>query len=1020
MWRLPKPPIPALPGFARLGLAAKSALFFGVYSVAIIGVMLAIGHLEHRRQAERLVEQNLDGLTVAIEARIQAFLRASRHQMATLVDSYPFRRYARALERDAAGEQDFAAIQVADLLRAHLAGHDMHYQARVIDATTGMELIRLDKGRASGAISQATDLQDKSHRDYFQELKGRGGDRFYVSAVNLNRERGAVEMPRRPTLRLAAHLTGAEGRPVAFLVLNIAFNGLLDDLARLIGEERDLLVLDEFGRYLVHPDPSRAFAFEFGRVESLAVDAPKVAQALLTPRAGPAAPWPHVFTADLPLAGEPQMAVLRRMEMGGGDNLRTLIVGVTVPAAGVYPNLGSSLARGGEAMAVLLVVGLFATLLVARIRGHGQRVETTRAKLAAVLETAQDAIILTDGAGRIQEANPATARMFDLPAEALPGRPLGELVPSLGRLDGSRFEDGVWQPPAAEVLGPEEDRFIRLARRADGSAFPVQVSLAELPLGRARRLAALLHDQSEIVAARRAAEAANFAKSQFLTAMSHELRTPLNAVLLYSQMVAEDLSDSADPEMLRDLDRIHKAGAHLLDLVNGVLDLARIETGRMEVSMAPFEMGDLITDTVSLAGPLARQNHNRLVVEAADEVGQIVGDRLKLRQCLINLVSNAAKFTEDGTITLAAWRQDDALFLEVRDTGIGMTEEQMGRVFNVFEQADARIKAQFGGSGVGLALTRQFVELMGGTIEVASWPDQGSRFTIRLPAVAITPAPVLPEEVSGAGRRMVVLVVDDDPAMRALLSANLDPEHHEVIGLPTGQRALEYVAARSVDMILMDVLMPEMDGWDTLRALKGDPRTDNIPVLVVSIVGDREISDVQGACGHVRKPFRVDDIKAAVERCRICRLGRSVVVIEDDLNMRAALVRAVERAGLPAIAFYETAGALTHMKERPPGAVLLDLAMPRGPSGFDLLDSMAADPALARVPVFVVTGIELTSQQRRRLSGRCLAVLEKGAFDLEQLMAQLVEAVETRCPTGDPAEAAEPGTPPRLVSGGTS
>ncbi|SDH36949.1 response regulator [Roseospirillum parvum] len=1022
MWQSVQPPIAALARRLRSlrpGFGMKSALFFLLYSAAIIGAMAVTAHLDQRRQAEELTEQRLKGLAVALEARIQAFLRGSRHQMLSLIDSYPLRRYANALEEGSPGELEFATAQVADLLRAHLAAHAMHYQARLIDARSGWELMRLDKDRYTDAIHSAEDLQDKSHRDYFQELKGGGADRFYVSAVNLNREHGAVETPHRPTLRLAARLRGKSDRPVAFLVINISFASLMSDLHRILGDSHVPLVLDSLTRYLVHPDRRRAFAFEFGRVESLAVDAPEVAARLLGPHA-PGMPYGEVFTPDLPIRGEPYMAALRVMPMQGGDNRRTLIVGAAMPARQVYPSLLGSVTHSREALVVLLLVALSATFLVARARAHGQRVAATHAKLKGVLETAQDGIVITDGAGRIEEANPAAGRLFGVKGAELVGKPLDALVPALAAADPSRFRKGVWQPSEAKEAADPDDHAIEMARRADGREFPVHVSLAELPDPRQRRLAAILHDQSDMVAARQAAVAANLAKSQFLTAMSHELRTPLNAVLLYSQMVAEDLADSASPEVLADLERIHQAGAHLMDLINGVLDLARIETGRMELNMATFDLAEMVADTVSLAGPVLRQNGNQLLVDVADDMGMIVGDRVKLRQCMINLISNAAKFTEQGAVTIAGWRQHDMVFLSVADTGIGMDEEQLGRVFNVFEQASTQIKAKYGGSGVGLALTRQFIDLMGGQIEVSSQLGEGSCFTISLPAVAVSTSPPSPDQVN-VGQRMKVLVVDDDPAMRALLGSQLEPNLYEVVGLPGGQQALEYLASHAVDLILMDILMPEMDGWDTLRVLKAEPRTANIPVLVVSIVGDREISEVQGACGHVRKPFRADDIAAAIERCQACRMGRSVVIVEDDLNMRAALVRAVERVGLPAVAFFGVDDALYHVRLRRPGAILLDLQMARGPSGFDMLDELANEPALAEVPVFVITGVTLSVDQRAALAERCQMVLEKGAFDLDGLMAHLLEFISGECPNDRPgaSDRVPPAAPPalRMVGG---
>src|SRR5439155_989403 len=375
-------------------------------------------------------------------------------------------------------------------------------------------------------------------------------------------------------------------------------------------------------------------------------------------------------------------------------------------------------------------------------------------------------------------------------------------------------------------------------------------------------------------------EAADRHKSEFLANMSHELRTPLNAIIGYSEMLQEDAADLGAEQFTDDLKKINAAGKHLLELINAVLDLSKIEAGKMELYLESFDVAGLVRDIAAVIQPLAAKNTNHLAVLCPDGVGTMRADLTKVRQALFNLLSNACKFTDRGTISLAVARAvmdgQDWIEFSVNDTGIGMTPEQLARLFEVFSQADAATTRKYGGTGLGLALSRRLCRMMGGDVTAASEAGRGSTFTILLPALVaeIVEEPAVPAAptdrvAAGAGPRPVdrdrlvtmlkqhrrdrpVLVVDDDAGLRQLLRRMLEPEGYAVVEAENGRVALERLRDVSPSVVLLDLMMPEMDGFEFVAELRRHEAWRAIPVVVIT-ARDLSLDDHERLNGYVQK-----------------------------------------------------------------------------------------------------------------------------------------------------------------------
>jgi signal transduction histidine kinase/CheY-like chemotaxis protein len=391
--------------------------------------------------------------------------------------------------------------------------------------------------------------------------------------------------------------------------------------------------------------------------------------------------------------------------------------------------------------------------------------------------------------------------------------------------------------------------------------------------------------QEELLKAKYVAEEASRAKSTFLANMSHELRTPLNAIIGYSEMLEEEAQDSATLETVRDLQKIKSAGKHLLSLINDVLDLSKIEAGKMSLHLETFDVSGMIEEIVTTLQPAIEKNGNTVRVHLADEVGMMRADITKVRQILFNLLSNACKFTDHGTISVdvdqSAVEGLDWLQFQITDTGIGISAKQQKHLFQEFAQADTSIARKYGGTGLGLAITHRFVELMKGRIAVESQPGEGATFTVYLPAQVTleSSGPIQAEGNSDAldavseiqTGRDTILVIDDDAAVRELMSRFLGKLGFNVLTVANGEEGLRLAKQVCPVLITLDVVMPDCDGWSVLRKLKADSELSEIPVIMVTVVDNEAKGFDLGASNYLIKPVDRERLAVLIEKHRISR-----------------------------------------------------------------------------------------------------------------------------------------------------
>ncbi|MDD5542652.1 MAG: response regulator [Acidobacteriia bacterium] len=623
----------------------------------------------------------------------------------------------------------------------------------------------------------------------------------------------------------------------------------------------------------------------------------------------------------------------------------------------------------------------------------------------AVVLNSPVAIVTLDLDQNIASINPAFERLFGYSQAEVIGKNLDELI---------NTEETLKEAVSYTVQALDHTAHgIGQRRRKDGSL--IDVELAGVPVivdGKHVGVMALYHDVTELLRAREEAEAANRAKSQFLANMSHELRTPLNAIIGYSEMLQEEAEDLDQKDFIPDLQKIRAAGKHLLALINDILDLSKIEAGKMELYLEDFSILEMLEDVSTTVSPLVEKNANALKMECPPDIGSIHADLTKVRQVLFNLLSNACKFTSHGNITLAVQRcrnnSSEHVEFRVSDTGVGMTSEQLGKVFEAFAQADASVTRKYGGTGLGLAITRRFCNMMGGSIRAQATPNVGSTFVVSLPS-RVRELGVLEAEqrsASGAGTELpasdhpdgpLVLVIDDDPAMRELLTRFLTKEGFRVATAESGESGIQLAQELNPLAIALDVIMPGMDGWAVITALKADSKLSSIPIIMTTVLDEKPLGYALGAVEYLTKPIDRERFLSVLEHYRNSQSTGPVLVVEDDAATRDLLGRMLAKNGWEVEHAENGEVGLLRVTARKPALILLDLMMPCM-DGFEFVENLRKKPEWHSIPVIVITAKIVTEEDRRRLNSSVHMIFDKRAYSQEELLREVKDLVQSYAP----------------------
>ncbi len=638
-----------------------------------------------------------------------------------------------------------------------------------------------------------------------------------------------------------------------------------------------------------------------------------------------------------------------------------------------------------------------------RVEERTKALSASEEESRSIVTNASDGIITINEEQQIIAFNPASEKIFGYSSDDIIGQPIHQLIPANRRAAHPQKIDEFKHYPE-----PSKNMNVRdgvRGVRSNGESFPAEVSISHSMVNDKTYYTAFVKDITERVEAEIAmteakeqADQANKAKSTFLANMSHELRTPMNAIIGYSEMLIEDAEDDENDEIIPDLSKINSAGRHLLELINDILDLSKIEAGKMELFLEDLNLRELIQEVIDTSKPLTDKNNNNVTLKFDDSIDIVHGDAMKIKQSMFNLISNAAKFTDNGEINIDVSAIDlnniNFLSIAISDSGIGIPENKLEKVFEEFSQADDSTTKDYGGTGLGLPLSVKFCKIMGGNLTLESEVGMGSTFTMTIPERAVKESEsnndaTLSAIVNASVENIQsVLIIDDDENSRDILKRYLEKENFNVLVANDSDSGIQIAEEHKPDVITLDIMMPGKDGWKTLQTLKNNHITENIPVIMVSIVADKDTAITLGAVDALMKPIDKNLLIKAINRHLGDKKEQNILIIDDEQVNRDLISRYLDDDNLGVFTAVNGAEGIALLETVRPDLILLDLMMPIM-DGFQFLEAIRQKEDFRQVPIIVITSKSLSGDELKFLNTHTSGVLQKGDLTKSDLNNQL-------------------------------
>jgi PAS domain S-box-containing protein len=641
-----------------------------------------------------------------------------------------------------------------------------------------------------------------------------------------------------------------------------------------------------------------------------------------------------------------------------------------------------------------------------------RRKSTPSTRFQNLMEVAPDAILEVDGDGNIVLMNMIAERIFGYSRNELLGRSVDVLVPDAMRGRHSAHRNNYGVHPLTRPMG---NGLNLQAQRKDGHLFPVEISLSPVRTGATTHTMAIIRDVTErqesareiqalhdryaaeltetnrqLEVRAREVERANRLKSEFLASMSHELRTPLHTIIGFSELLAEGLEGPLSERQLRFVNHIRRDSQHLLELINDILDLSKIEAGRLELRIENMDVRQALDEVVASVRPLAQTKHLHLEI-VMPELPMVQADRIRVKEIFYNLLSNAVKFTpEKGSVWVEGQAIAGGLQFSVRDTGIGIAADEQQFIFEAFHQVGNTTKGVREGTGLGLAITKRLVEQHGGRLTVESAPGKGSRFSFTLPFTQPISARSELKQISPDQKPPLILIVEDEASSRELLVSYLEPQGYRTAQAGSKSEAIEKALALKPDAITLNLHLPDNAGWDTLKELRQHPSCASIPVLAVSVLDEDEEALAWGATAFLVKPVGRDRLITVLGQYITSQPGSTdrVLVVDDDEDSRTLISSVLESTGYLPLCSANGREALHQLAQSKVSAAIIDLMMPEM-NGFELIFRIRSTPRTQNLPIIVLTAKDLNTQDFEVLRRETKAILLKGRSWREDLVTRL-------------------------------